>query len=336
MPWSECNQGTFDKIDLDNDLMISHHRGVAYQIQPRSLIIRNHYAGKTLPFTVFDEPTVPLKYGDSESFFNYNLKNHPEKINSRYINDENPITYIYNSHGYRTAELDTFKDNEFFLAIGCSYTEGIALHVEDIWASRMSEALGIPCCNLGLAGHGLDSFNYNIQQWFNLGMPKPKFVIIQATEETRNPFYYYGESKERKEEALFYETRSHIFDGIPCDAPNHPITVDSDWYINRGLLNQGQLIKENYTDYLQINNLLTAHNIPVIFWSFGEPLDTVVKYFAQTNDVKFCRIGLINHWLKDDYARDLAHHGPKTHEYISESLLEFYRSNNLYDEYPKF
>ena len=98
MPWSECNQGTFDKIDLDNDLMISHHRGVAYQIQPRSLIIRNHYAGKTIPFTVFDEPTVPLKYGDSESFFNYNLKNHPEKINSRYINDENPITYIYNSH----------------------------------------------------------------------------------------------------------------------------------------------------------------------------------------------------------------------------------------------
>lgn len=95
------------------------------------------------------------------------------------------IEYKINKMGYRSADIEEITDDNYFVAYGCSHTQGIGLHLDDTYCEVLSKRLGMKYLNLGQGG---SSHNY---LWFNalLGAKhfkfKPKFVIFQWPEITR-------------------------------------------------------------------------------------------------------------------------------------------------------
>ncbi len=101
-----------------------------------------------------------------------------DNLNTRYqeLLDNNWIDkkfiYKFNSHGFRCEEF-TNDDNIMFL--GCSFTCGIGLPVEDTWAYIVAKNLNLKCNNLSIGGTGPDTAfrlaNHYIPQL------KPKIVM---------------------------------------------------------------------------------------------------------------------------------------------------------------
>ena len=86
------------------------------------------------------------------------------------------VDYHYNSHGYRTRE---FRDitTPYVLALGCSHTEGEALHRS--WCDFLQDALGHTVINLGIRGSDAGMIRRNIQCWTASDLPPPRAVIVQ-------------------------------------------------------------------------------------------------------------------------------------------------------------
>jgi hypothetical protein len=68
--------------------------------------------------------------------------------------DKTAITYQYNSHGFRCVEFDS---TPAYLALGCSFTEGVGLPIEQTWPAILSDKLQQPVLNLGVGGSSLDT-----------------------------------------------------------------------------------------------------------------------------------------------------------------------------------
>ena len=93
-------------------------------------------------------------YGsDSEDMWEKKVK---ENRKNYYIN--NPIEYKFNNFGYRTYD-DFKKDKKGIVTLGCSFTEGIGLHLENTWSYKIAKYLDKPFYNLAVGGSGIrDSF----------------------------------------------------------------------------------------------------------------------------------------------------------------------------------
>jgi hypothetical protein len=86
---------------------------------------------------------------------------------------EDPLTYRFNSDGYRTEEFD---QRENFVVIGCSFTAGVGVQEHYRWSNLVSDKLDLWCWNLGVAGAGSDTCYRVLQYW--LPVLKPKFVVF--------------------------------------------------------------------------------------------------------------------------------------------------------------
>jgi hypothetical protein len=115
---------------------------------------------------------------DSEQEFEKNLKNTQqyELLDKNGWIDRN-IEYSFNSYGFRSREIDTA--NPGFAVLGCSFTSGIGLPVDDLWPVRLSKKLSIPVDNLGVQGAS-NGLMFRIAHYW-LPKVKPKFVILQQT-----------------------------------------------------------------------------------------------------------------------------------------------------------
>ena len=104
---------------------------------------RNDYIGKSKFF-----------YGsDTEDMWEKKVRENRKKY---YIN--NPIEYKFNNYGYRTYD-DFEKGKKGILTLGCSFTEGIGLHLENTWSYKIAKHFNKPLYNLAVGGKGIrDSF----------------------------------------------------------------------------------------------------------------------------------------------------------------------------------
>lgn len=90
------------------------------------------------------------------------------------------IKYKFNSLGFRSEEFDQ-EDQAVFL--GCSFTVGVGLPVEDTWAYHISKNLNLKCYNLGIGGGSMDlAFRLS---YFLLKEIKPKIVFLLCPSEFR-------------------------------------------------------------------------------------------------------------------------------------------------------
>lgn len=116
---------------------------------------------------------------DTQELYNKNLKS-VEKLHLLNFFDwvDKEIVYQYNSHGFRTPEFDS---RENFITLGCSFTEGTGLNVEQTWHYYLEQLTGMQGWNLGVSGSGLDTC-YRLARFY-IPLLKPKFVILLE------PFY---------------------------------------------------------------------------------------------------------------------------------------------------
>jgi hypothetical protein len=67
---------------------------------------------------------------------------------------KNPITYGFNNYGFRTPD-DFNSEDEGNLFLGCSYTVGIGVHLENSWAYQVNQHVGGKFWNMSVAGSGI-------------------------------------------------------------------------------------------------------------------------------------------------------------------------------------
>lgn len=74
---------------------------------------------------------------------------------------DRPVTYTFNSQGYRCAEFNTIDWANAIVLMGCSNTMGLGISDEDTIAWNLAALLGRPVVNLGIAGGSA------MQMWAN-------------------------------------------------------------------------------------------------------------------------------------------------------------------------
>jgi hypothetical protein len=121
------------------------------------------YAGQTLDW-------LPM---DTEELYKFNLKNRYNELESNGWID-NPVTYDFNSDGFR---CDEFSQDPGILFLGCSFTLGIGVHVEQVWPELVSQQLNMQCFNLGQGGASADTAFRFCQGWIDKILPK---IIVFA------------------------------------------------------------------------------------------------------------------------------------------------------------
>ena len=91
------------------------------------------------------------------------------------------IDYKFNSDGFRSREFSTHTGGVMFL--GCSYTFGIGLPLEQTFPQLVSRELGLECLNLGLPASSNDTAFRLADTWIE--KLNPSTVVLLSPAETR-------------------------------------------------------------------------------------------------------------------------------------------------------
>jgi hypothetical protein len=141
--------------------------------------INKKYAGQTLDW-------LPM---DTEDLYKSNLKNRYNELESSgWIN--NPFTYKFNSDGFRCNE---FTQDPSILFLGCSFTLGVGVPVEQIWPELVSQQLSMQCANLGLGGSSADTAFRLCQGWID--KIRPKIIVFALPNNTRIELIVNGQAR---------------------------------------------------------------------------------------------------------------------------------------------
>jgi hypothetical protein len=117
---------------------------------------------------------------DSQELYQKNLIKNRLSL-ERYKWIDRPITYKFNSHGFRADEFDSTKPGVMFL--GCSHTLGVGLPYESTWAHKVSSSLRLKNYNLGVGGSSNDTAFRLAHYWIE--QLKPKLVVFFSPDRSR-------------------------------------------------------------------------------------------------------------------------------------------------------
>ena len=100
--------------------------------------------------------TVYFSGSDQKDLWESNLKN---PNNHKFFEengwlDEYAIPYAFNTHGFRCEEFDSRPS---WLALGCSFTEGVGLNIENVWPSLLTNHINEHIWNLGIGSGSMDT-----------------------------------------------------------------------------------------------------------------------------------------------------------------------------------
>jgi hypothetical protein len=112
---------------------------------------------------------------DSEEAFikHCNTPDDFEKLKQLNWLEPGVITYEYNNHGFRT---EPFDNRPAGLALGCSFTEGVGVKLEQTWPAVLSKLCNFHIWNLGVGGVSLDTVFRLLDNY--LPLLNAKFVCI--------------------------------------------------------------------------------------------------------------------------------------------------------------
>lgn len=102
------------------------------------------------------------------------------------------ILYKYNSDGFRTHEFSDFLGKKINIALGCSFTEGIGIPIENAWPSLIEKKLNIPLLNLGLGGGTTDTVSRILTNVSGLFQIQKVFILWPE----KHRFEYYDEHRD--------------------------------------------------------------------------------------------------------------------------------------------
>ena len=210
---------------------------------------------------------------------------------------ENPLTYTFNSDGFRTWE-DFSKGGDVNIYLGCSNTFGLGIHQKHTWAYKLHEHIsnGEKYWNIALPGNG-------IQTDF-----RTLYYILKTYENiinVKNIFHWAD-----------YHFRFEFFDNYgPRILSTHDYTSSDS---NIDTIKNNLLVKTNN----KLNYISNINAIQNLSNNFGanyhicnfEYLHKIVKPNIKC-DINF------NRKLSNLLARDLLHPSYVTHHKMFESML---------------
>lgn len=133
-------------------------------------------------------PRVGISYlyepSDTEQLYKANLLRQPTDWYYRH----NPVTYTWNSNGYRAPEWTEVDWTNTWIVMGCSLVVGIGVAEHHTLNSQLSVLLGKPCVNLGMGGSGVDVIMYNSLRLID-NMIKPAGVVVVAPQLARMTYW---------------------------------------------------------------------------------------------------------------------------------------------------
>jgi len=109
---------------------------------------------------------------DTEELYNKNYKENFELLKSSGWIDRK-FKYTFNSHGFRCEE---FTNEDSIMFLGCSYTMGIGLPIEDTWSNIVAKKVNLQYVNLAIGGGSNDTAFRFCLGWID--RIKPKMVIF--------------------------------------------------------------------------------------------------------------------------------------------------------------
>jgi hypothetical protein len=145
---------------------------------------------------------------DKKDVWLSNMKDpiHYDFLKKNRWDNEYAIEYNFNSHGFRCKEFD---QSPAYLALGCSFTEGVGIPIEQTWPTLLAEQINQPILNLGVGGSSLDTcfrlLDYYIDKLNILGVfvlepPPDRFEIFESnTPSTFMPYYDKSTASGKKE-----------------------------------------------------------------------------------------------------------------------------------------
>jgi len=124
---------------------------------------------------------------DTEETFKNNLKN----FKQNWLYFDKKINYNLNSLGYRMKEFDEINWHNYMLVLGCSFTAGTGLCLEDTWSYKISKYLKYDLVNAAIPGGCNETILINLVNLLTKKVP-PKFIVINWTSITRKCYWYKG------------------------------------------------------------------------------------------------------------------------------------------------
>jgi len=279
------------------------------RLYSNSLIVRHNFRNLSSIWTPDDDKK------------RYLINKERGMIPERYL-DPSVVRYKFNSLGYRTKEFDEFKDNEFMLCIGCSYTEGTGIAEEDIWHTYVGGKVDLPVMNLGYGGAGPDVVELNIMQYFKAGYPKPKIVLVQWPGFLRKIFV--PERHRQEPYSINPVVPASTFDTE--QRPSHSMLekLDNDWLVERYYTYKELAYIECYRNYTTVNLILKQAGIPTFNFTFGNDFDFENNIlFNSSMQIENIAPGITEEAESYDLARDCGHPGPMHNRKNAEKILPF-------------
>lgn len=255
----------------------------------------------TKSILVYDETkntTINFYSTDDEKLF---LKNN-EKLGSswRYYNSK--IEYKFNSLGYRTKEINELNE-DFLLTFGCSYTEGVGMHKNDLWCENITNYLNLDLYNHAKQATGVDIQYYNAMLWNMSKMPKPKIVIVQWPHKARKSF------GQRESDGIYIQDRS--------ETP----TADGKWWGKRYIQDTGEMDLNIMFWIESFNTVWELAGVPVLNFTWDKDLLTCLS--RSRYQMHFIPV------RSKDKARDLAHDGPEFHLETAKKIKRILEMSNF-------
>lgn len=134
-----------------------------------------------------DQPPFQYNYGhksqtlhwngsDTPALYDKNMQHSVTQNRLRTLGwEDSVLEYSYNSHGFRCQDFDS---GPCAVALGCSFTEGIGLHLRQTWPHVLSSKLDLPVWNLGSGGASIDTVFRILEHYIDRLNPQCIFILI--------------------------------------------------------------------------------------------------------------------------------------------------------------
>jgi hypothetical protein len=205
---------------------------------------------------------------------------------SGWLEPQPPITYSYNSHGFRDEELD---DRPCGMALGCSFTEGIGVRQEHTWPWVLGETVDHKVWNLGIGGTGIDTCYRVMEFWIPL--LKPRFVAMLDPPIPR---------------IEICGANGKFTTLITTGWENSDVTGPNDLFMRNWFAQDFNWLIQHRKHVLAMRMLAQDHGIPFVHLYNGPICQPDPDYQQLPEFFPDPKFGIL------DRARDLAHAGPKT------------------------
>jgi hypothetical protein len=237
---------------------------------------------------------------------------------------EDGSEYVLNSYGYRCDEFTTMHKNPHVLFSGCSYTYGVGLKKEEVWAYKVYNKINKTdgasgYFNLGLGGNNILNSILNIFKYCKkFGNPDLIFINLPS----QNRFFNFDEN-EKQYKLTQRNSLSNIHHIEKLTFYNYYLMLEQ--YCNSNNIKLFSFtwnyydIREslNTNFYESVNTVFKKYNFKTFYSIDLTDLENELFVSKQKNNNKFF-----------DMARDSMHLGTGSHDYWSNFIYNKYLEKN--------